>query len=386
MLANIHHDSTREHNRLLVAGVVYVVVLALLIALSIAVYQKVFTKVTWVTIKADRAGLQLPKFGDVRMHGVLVGQVRSISQDGREAVIKLGLQPKAAQQIPANVSVDIMPTTLFGQKYVELVDPAHPDTRGLTSGTVIPASRVRTSVELESVLARLYPLLEAVRPQDLDSTLTALSTALSGNGANLGATITELDGYLKTLNVHLPTLRSDINRFADVAQTYALAAPDLVKILSNATTTARTVTAEQANLKGLFDSVAGLSGDTTALLADNEQGIQDEGNLAVPLLKLLDTYSPEYPCLLEGLDRYTANLNQIFRNNRVSQTMTLGGTQKPAYTRADRPEYGEIGHGPWCAGLPEAAEHPRSPKLTQPLKDGTQDDPAQHPDILRVGQ
>src|SRR3954447_10763382 len=99
-------------------------VVGVLIAGSIAIYQKVFTPVTMVTVKADRAGLQLPKFGDVRIHGVLVGQVRSVSQDGSEAVIKLGLQPSAARNIPDNVSVQIRPTTLFGQKYVSLIDPA----------------------------------------------------------------------------------------------------------------------------------------------------------------------------------------------------------------------------------------------------------------------
>lgn len=386
MLVGAQHDSRAEHNRLFVAGIAYVLVMGLLIGLAIAVYQKVFTPVTWVTIKADRAGLQLPKFGDVRMHGVIVGQIRGISQDGHQAVIRLGLNPDQAKQIPSNVDAEILPTTLFGQKYVQFVDPATPAADGLSDGTVIPADRVRTSVELESVLGRLFPILQAVRPQDLNSTLTALSTALQGNGDRLGATITQLHDYLTTMNVHLPTLTSDIRAFADVAHTYDLAAPDLVRILDNATVTARTVTAKQDQLKGLFSSVTGLSYATTALLHDNEASIDTESQLAVPLVKLLADYSPEYPCLLKGLDLYTTNLNQIFRHSRVSQTMTLGGSQKPAYTRADRPQYGAIGHGPWCAGLPGVAyeKTPRSPHLDAPLKDGTEDDPAQHPDIMRL--
>ena len=44
MLVNVHHDSRREHNRLLVAGVVFLTVIALLIGLSIAVYQKKFDR------------------------------------------------------------------------------------------------------------------------------------------------------------------------------------------------------------------------------------------------------------------------------------------------------------------------------------------------------
>src|SRR3954462_6781281 len=118
MLVNIHHDSKREHPRLLVAGVVFLTVIALLIGLSIAVYQKKFERVTMVTIHADRAGLQLSRFGDVRLNGALVGQVRSVGEEGNEAVIEVALAPDEARQIPQNVGVQIIPTTLFGQKFV----------------------------------------------------------------------------------------------------------------------------------------------------------------------------------------------------------------------------------------------------------------------------
>lgn len=369
MLVNITHDTPREHRRLLVAGVAFIATMAVLIALSIAIYQKVFTPVTMVTVKADRAGLQLPKFGDVREHGVLVGQVRSISQDGHQAVIKLGLEPSAAKEIPANVSVKIMPTTLFGQKYVDLVDPRQPSTQSLHDGAVIPSSRVRTSVELESVLANLYPLLTAVRPQDLDVTLNAVASALSGRGDKLGTLMTDLNSYLATFNVHLPQLRTDLRQLARVSHTYELATPDLVRLLRNATTTAHTVSAKSKQLAGFFKDVTTMSGTATRVLAENENGLITEGKLAVPLLGLLDTYSPEFSCLLKGLDRYTGRLNQIFQHSRVSQTMTFAGTQKRAYTSADHPVYGEIGHGPWCLGLPNPKQG--APLPYHPLKDGS---------------
>ena len=124
MLVNIYHDTRAEHRRLLFYGVVFVAVIASLIGTSIAIYQKAFQPVTMVTIKADRAGLQLSQFGDVRVHGVLVGQVRAVEQDGEEASIRVGLIPEAADDIPGNVEVEILPTTLFGQKYISLVEPA----------------------------------------------------------------------------------------------------------------------------------------------------------------------------------------------------------------------------------------------------------------------
>jgi phospholipid/cholesterol/gamma-HCH transport system substrate-binding protein len=375
MLVNIYHDTKAEHRRLVLAGIAFMLAVAVLIAFSIAIYQKVFTPVTMVTVKADRAGLQLPKYGDVRVHGVLVGQVRSVTQDGSQAVIKLGLQPGAAKEIPENVSVEIRPTTLFGQKYVSLVDPATPARTSLHDGSVIPASRVSTNVELQQVLATLFPLLRSIRPGDLNATLYALATALQGRGEKLGQTIEQLDSYLGAMNQQLPTLRTDLERLADVSNTYSLAAPDLVKLLRNATTTAHTVARKQQQLSGFLTSMTKLSTVSTRVLATNEQAIIREGQLAEPLSRLLDTYSPEFTCLLQGTARYTDNLAQIFKGNRVRQTMSFDAVQRPAYTTADRPEYGEVGHGPWCLGLP----NPKVPTGFLPLRNGTKlDEPGRH--------
>ena len=375
MLVNIHHDTRAEHRRLVYAGIGFMTAVALLIAGSIAIYQKVFTPVTMVTVKADRAGLQLPKFGDVRIHGVLVGQVRSVTQDGHQAVIKLGLDPREARRIPDNVTVEIRPTTLFGQKYVSFVDPPEPSSTPLRDGDVIPASRVTTSVELQHVLATLFPLLRSIRPGDINSTLYALATALQGRGDQLGRTVDDLDSYLAAMNVQLPTLRKDLQSLASVSQTYALAAPDLVDLLKNATTTARTVVQEQHVLSAFFSSMTSLSQVSTRILTTNEQGIVQEGKVAAPLMQLLDTYSPEYTCLLQGADRYTGRLAAIFKGNRVRQSMSWDAVQRRAYTAADRPQYGEIGHGPWCLGLP----NPPVPTGFLPLRNGTQlDEPGRH--------
>src|SRR5215208_3245940 len=167
MLVNIHHDSAKVHNRLLVAGLGLLLTLALLVWLSIAIYNKEFDRVTMVTVKADRAGLQLAKFGDVRIHGALVGQVRKVTQDGDGAEIQIALDPDAAKEIPAD--------------------------------------RVDTNVELSQILADLFPLLRAVQPADLNATLNALSTALQGRGEQIGQTMADLGAYLDVIDNHLPT-------------------------------------------------------------------------------------------------------------------------------------------------------------------------------------
>jgi len=367
MLVNIHHDTRREHARLLVAGVAFLTAIALLVWLSIAIYDKKFSTVTMVTIEADRAGLQLTKFGDVRRNGVLIGQVREVSQDGEQAVIRVALEPEAAERIPENVEVEILPTTLFGQKFVSFVTPENPSTRALAADAVIPADRVETNVELSQVLSDLFPLLRSVRPADLNMTLNALATALEGRGDDLGETFESLGGYLAAIEPVLPTLQEDLVRLADVADTYDLAAPDLLRVLDNLTVTSRTVLEKREQLDVFFSDLTGLSDTTTRVLRDNEAALIRAGEVGAPVLKLLATYSPQLPCLLRGSARYAPVLSATFEGNQVKQFLELGSAQYEAYKPDDRPVYGEIGHGPWCSGLPK----PPVPIGPESFKDGT---------------
>jgi phospholipid/cholesterol/gamma-HCH transport system substrate-binding protein len=374
MLTNLVHDTPREHHRLWLAGVVNIVTISLLIALAIAFYNKTFTSSTTVTVMADRAGLQLARFGDVRMHGALVGYVKKIESDGKEAEITLSLRPEAARTIPRDVSVQILPTTLFGQNYLELVPPkGEVSSARLRDGTVIPSKRVTTNVDLQAILANLFPLLRSVRPADLNATLYAIAHALQGKGDQLGDTFETLDDYLSRMNVELPTLRSDLQLLSQVSQTYELAAPDLIRLLRNATVTARTITDKQGALNRALGSLTGLATTTRVTLSENEKALIAQTRSGRPLLALLDTYSPELPCVIVGLDRQRPNADNVFNDGIIHQTLELGAPQRTAYTAADAPEFGEVGHGPWCLGLPDDYDKPAP---FQPLKDGSdKDDP-----------
>ena len=367
MLVNIHHDSRREHNRLLVAGVVFLTGIALLIALSIAIYQKKFDRVTTVTIEADRAGLQLARFGDVRLNGVLVGQVRSVGQDGEQAVIEVALEPDAADDIPANVGVQIIPTTLFGQKFISFVRPDDPSGDPLQDGDVIPADRVETNVELSKILADLFPLLRAVEPAQLNYTLNALATALQGRGDQLGQTLEELDAYLGAISDKLPTLREDLVALANVADIYDLAAPDLIDVLGNLTVTSKTVVEKADDLDVFFSDLQGLATTSTRVLSENRRNLIQVGRVTEPVLKLLAVYSPEFPCLIEGAAKYAPRLAKTFEGNQIKQYIEFGTAQYDPYFEDDRPVYGEVGHGPWCAGLP----NPPVPAPPKAFKEGS---------------
>ncbi|HMC68843.1 MAG TPA: MCE family protein, partial [Mycobacteriales bacterium] len=65
--------------------------------------------------------------------------------------------------------------------------------------------------------------ITTVPPVALNHTLTALATALSGHGQELGQTIVELDHYLHGFDPQLPQLAHDMNSLARFGRTYTTA-------------------------------------------------------------------------------------------------------------------------------------------------------------------
>ena len=93
-------------------GVGFIVVVGLLIGLSVASFQKRFTPVVMVNLMTDRIGSQLQTASDVKIRGLIVGEVRSIETTGNGATLKLALKPEMVDLIPANVSARLLPKTL----------------------------------------------------------------------------------------------------------------------------------------------------------------------------------------------------------------------------------------------------------------------------------
>jgi phospholipid/cholesterol/gamma-HCH transport system substrate-binding protein len=293
-------------------GLVFLAVCALFFATTIAVYHKDFTPVAVVRLDTDQTGNQLGKGSDVKIRGVVVGEVSSVASKGDHASLELALNPGSLDQIPSNVTARLLPKTLFGERYVALQIPATPSPRHLAAGDVIPQDRSSAAIEVEKVLDDVMPLLQSVQPQKLSATLSAVSTALDGRGEQLGQTLVQVSDYLAGLDPSLPDIKADISAFADVTDTYAQAAPDFLQALSDLTTTSRTLVDKQQQLAQLYSSVSASSGDLASFLRVNQNNIIRLTTTSQSTLDLLAEYAPEYPCLLQQLADSVPRAYQAF--------------------------------------------------------------------------
>src|SRR3954469_9085414 len=214
-----------------VLGVAFIGVLCFLLWLTYAFYAKVFTDTVDVELKTSHIGLQLNEHADVKLRGIIVGEVSGVSTDGGEATVRLSLKPDQVDEISSAVSARILPKTLFGEKYVALVPPPGSQGRHIRAGDVITRGKTADGIEIEKVLNDALPLLQAVDPADLNATLNTLATALEGRGAEIADTLTQLDGYLKKLNPNVPNLIAALTKLTQVSKIYGDVTPDLARAL-----------------------------------------------------------------------------------------------------------------------------------------------------------
>jgi phospholipid/cholesterol/gamma-HCH transport system substrate-binding protein len=349
-------DKTRRR----LTGVVFLLVFALLVWLSVALYNKQFTPVALVTLYTDSVGNEMHLGADVMVRGVQVGEVRAISANGTGARLELAIQPGMVSRLPANVTAEMVPTTLFGERYVDLIMPARPATARLVAGSVIRQDHAADAVELEKVLNNLLPLLQASEPDKLSITLSAIAEGLQGRGKELGQTLVELNAYLEKYNQHLPALDTDIKQLASYARNLNAAAPDLVQALDDFTTTSETIVQERDSISALYTSLTTASGDLQSFLDANSANIIKLNADSVGTLKILARYSPEFPCSLKDLVNFEPAVNKLLGKGtnqpglhvQVVVVPPLGPHSIGRYVyREDTPKFGD-NLGPHCYPVP----------------------------------
>jgi len=347
--------SVRRIDRQVVYGLLFLGLIGLLIAGTIARYRGAFEDNVIVTVESDRAGLTLAKGAPIKLYGVEIGHVGAINTDGEIVTIELEIQHDDVDRVPADVTAQIVPPTAFGAKYVQLSPPGGTSAAPIQAGDVIPATRV--TVEVDEAFENLTQVLDVARPAEVNAALTAVAGAVDERGRLIGELIGQTDRYLVSLNPALPTLSSDLRVADNVVDVYDAARPDLIGTLAQSGEISDTLVRQQASLRAFERSLTSFSDEADVLLRSSERGIVTSLSLLEPVSRTLERYSPEFPCVVLGL----ASANRLAEHavggtNPGLTTITRLVPGRDAYTYEENlPRLGED-RGPVCFGLPYVTE------------------------------
>jgi phospholipid/cholesterol/gamma-HCH transport system substrate-binding protein len=251
----------------------------------------------------------------VRVGDVTVGNVTKVEMQGWHALLTMTLDSDV--DLPANATVKIGQTSLFGSLHIELAPPVDEPPNGkLRDGSLIPLSAASAYPSTEQTLAAISMVLNGGGVGQIQDITEALSTAFNGRADDLRSLISQLDEYVG----HLDDQKNDILAAAEslnnlVGQIAAQkpvvdkaleTIPDALKVLSDQ----RQTIADAVQKLGQFSALAADS------ITQTKDALVQELRDVAPVLKSLADAGPALTRALDVLPTYPFPKSTLTKWNR----------------------------------------------------------------------
>ena len=322
--------------------VVPAIIVALLVAAAFVMFRSDDTKT--LTAHFPRT-ISIYEGSDVRVLGVPVGQVDSVTPDGTDVVVTMSYD--ADVKVPADAKAAIIAPSIVGDRFVQLT-PVYTGGEVMADGAVLEDDRTAVPLELDQIYSSLDDLTVALGPtganqdgalSDLLETTAAnfggqgarfhqtiedfgkLSRTLDDNKDELFGSARELEGFISTLATNDKTVRRFNQSLSDASSMLAGERQELSASLHNLATALGQVSSfVKENRDVLGRNIKGLNRVSQVLVnrRDELDKILDDAPLALNNLAL--TYNPE-----AGTLDTNANLGEIVNQVQSDPSTFLCG-------------------------------------------------------------
>lgn len=344
LLRSRHRDPTRRD--LAIQGLALLGVMILLCGLLALKLRGGFSGSVPVTAELTTAGGALRTGVDVKMRGMVVGKVSAIDGDAREVELTLQIDKEHVEQIPSGVRARVLPASVFGTSYVDLVLPRGADPGDhLRADDVILQDTSQGTLELQTALDSIDALVDALGPAELATALHTLSTVLDGRGDDIGVAIDTLHRYATRFAPMIPRLRGDLRLLAVNLDAVARNAPELLSATDDALVALDNLVERRRELGALLDGGLTLVQETDTLLTKHERSYLRALDLSVTLVDgLYDERAGLRETLLET-GEVSARLLTVLEDGYARVEGYIFAVGPDDYSRADCPRYGSRSGG-----------------------------------------
>ncbi|KRB79277.1 hypothetical protein ASE01_23510 [Nocardioides sp. Root190] len=320
---------------------------------------------------AARVTVQLPTVGDtlainsdVKYNGLRVGRVIEVDPvvraaetgwDGPTATVLV--ETEHAELIPASVRARVLPGTLFGNDFVDLVaatSPGQAETTAaasttvsaagghLADGDVVEADTSEQTLRLMDTLSATQRLLVSIDPAQWDVALSQLADSLDGRGATIATMVADANGVLGRWEDLQPTVRRDVDLLTANADLLADIEPQLVRTLRDTRPLARTLVRQQEGtttlLRGITTLLEGKEGVIPFLLEHGDETARLLNATAANLEVFAARY-PSFARVLQKVPQLLRNGAKAVQGGNIQMEGVLGPTFVGEYGPQDCPEY-----------------------------------------------
>lgn len=222
----------------------------------------------------------------VKLAGVRVGTVADIDLKTGRATVRFAIDRDV--QLPVDTVVSVQAQDLLGQRLLRL-DPGA-SAQMLADGDEI--LETRSAVHLGELINELGPLLEAVRPDQVNTLVSALNEAIAGNRQSIADLTVDLAQVLDTAATRSTTIASLTDDYGVLVDELARRDGSIQRLLDNLVLLTETFQASDGVLTEALDTLPGTTDSLRALLTDNAADVdavlQDLSTITSSLQPSLD--------------------------------------------------------------------------------------------------
>jgi phospholipid/cholesterol/gamma-HCH transport system substrate-binding protein len=240
------------------------VVLALVVAAALTLFGQDERKT--LTASFPRT-VSVYEGSDVRVLGVPVGTVDSVTPQGTEVVVTMSYDPEV--KIPADAKAVIIAPSIVGDRFIQIT-PAYTGGDVLASGEVLGIDRTSTPLELD----------------DIYSSLNDLNVALGPNGANKNGALSDLlEVTAKNFAGQGASFNQTIGNFGDLSQTLDDNKDELFGSLTEVQAFVSTLAENDTTVRQFNQSLASVS---DLLAGERQELVSSLDNLGTALGQVKD--------------------------------------------------------------------------------------------------
>lgn len=245
------------------------VVLALVAAAAISVLGADDRKT--VTAHFPRA-ISVFEGSDVRVLGVPVGEVVSVTPSGTEVVVEMAYD--AEVDVPADAQALIVAPSIVGDRYIQL-SPAYEDGKVLADDAEIDAEDSAMPVELDQIYANLDELSVALGPEGankegaLSDLLTQTAEQFSGQGEAVNQTIRDFSALSTTLEDNKEELFGATRQLGQFVETLAENDTTVREFNQSLARVSTLLSDEREELAASLDNLGTALGEVKRFVSDN---------------------------------------------------------------------------------------------------------------------
>lgn len=287
-------------------------------------------KVQYEAVISDVSGLY--EGDSVRISGVAVGKVLSVSLD--DAVARVSFDVQKSHRLDADSQVAVRYQNLVGQRYLEVIRHDPPNAAPQDPDETIPMDRTIPSFDVTALFNGVAPLIGEIDPAEVNKFAENAALLLQGDGRGMGPALEAIDRISATVRRRDLVLITMVDNLNKLARQIAGRSDRVAKLVSSLNTSIMKFTTRIQVVKESLDL-----GDRVLIpfvdLLETMQGSYDSnyGPLDAFLHRVVP-FTPDIIRTLEVIPGLLSSINEAGKSNAsASFACSNGRLDLPVVTK-----------------------------------------------------